>query len=202
MMAHDPSDPRCGRIRALRTELLLRRDSIDRANVVVLLSPCAGEGRSLLAAELAIAFAQTGFPTLLVDADLHRPQQHVLFGIPNRPGLAEAIEDDAEPQLHAVQGLPHLSVMTAGVVSTHPLELLSSRRFATMVGDWRNNFEFVVIDTAPVGLFSDGLAIANLAGQVLTVSRAQHTPFLQMQDMLQRIATTRSRVLGAVISHF
>jgi len=201
-MAHDPYDPRCEKIRALRTELLLRRELIDRADIVALLSPCAGEGRSLLAAELAIAFAQTGRPTLLVDADLRRPQQHSFFGVDNLQGLSEAIEYDAAPLLHTVQGLPRMSVLMAGAVPSNPLELLSSRSFASMIEDWRNNFEFVVIDTAPITQFSDGLAVARLVGRVLALSRAQHTPYKDMQDMLRRLAATRSQILGAVISHF
>lgn len=201
-MVHDPYDPRCEKIRALRTELLLRRESIDRADIVALLSPCPGEGRSLLAAELAIAFAQMGRPTLLVDADLRRPQQHLLFGTDNRQGLAQAIEFGVKPQLHTVRSLPRMSVLTAGTVPHNPLELLSSRGFASMVEEWRDNFEFVVIDTAPVMHFSDGLAVASLVGRVLALSRAQHTPYKDMQDMLRRLAATRSQILGAVISHF
>lgn len=202
IMAHDPCDPRCEKIRALRTELLLRRESPARADIVALLSPCAGEGRSLLAAELAIAFAQTGHPTLLVDADLRRPQQHLLFGAPNRQGLAQAIQSGAPPALQAVHGLPRMSLLSSGVVVGDPLELLSSRRFAALLDDWRRDFEFVVLDTAPVGAFSDGLAVASLVGRVLALSRAQHTPFKDMQDMLRRLAATRSRILGAVINHF
>ncbi|MGB5082050.1 MAG: CpsD/CapB family tyrosine-protein kinase [Burkholderiales bacterium] len=202
IIAHDPHDPRCEKIRALRTELLLRRESLDRADVVALLSPCPGEGRSQLAAELAIAFAQTGRPTLLVDADLRRPQQHLLFGTDNRQGLSQALESGVKPRLHAVQGLPRMAVLTAGPVPGNPLELLSSRAFSSMVEDWRDNFEFVVIDTAPVMQFSDALAVANVVGRVLTLSRAQHTSYKDMQDMLRRLAATRSQVLGAVISHF
>lgn len=202
IMAHDPYDPRCEKIRALRTELLLRRESVGHANIVALLSPCAGEGRSLLAAELAIAFAQLGRPTLLVDADLRRPQQHLLFGTDNQQGLSQAIEHGVKPQLHTVQNLPRMSVLTAGAVPHNPLELLSSNCFASMVNDWRDNFEFVVIDTAPVMHFSDGLAVASLVGRVLALSRAQHTSYKDMQDMLRRLAATRSRILGAVISHF
>jgi receptor protein-tyrosine kinase len=202
IIAYDPFDPRCEKIRSLRTDLLLRRESPARANMVALLSPCAGEGRSLLAAELAIAFAQTGHPTLLVDADLRSPQQHLLFGAHNRQGLSQAIEYGAAAQLHTVRGLPRMSLLTAGAVPSDPLELLSSRIFSTMIEDWRDQFEFVVIDTAPVGRFSDGLAVASLAGSVLALTRAQHTPYKSMQDMLRRLAATRSRILGAVISHF
>lgn len=202
IMAHDPYDPRYEKIRALRTELLLRRESTDRADIIALLSPCPGEGRSLLSAELAIAFAQMGRPTLLVDADLRRPQQHLLFGTDNRQGLSQAIEYGTKPQLHSVHGLARMSVLTAGEVPANPLELLSSNVFASMIEDWRDNFEFVVIDTAPVKHFSDGLSVASLVGRVLALSRAQHTSYRDMQDMLRRLAATRSQILGAVISHF
>ncbi len=201
-MAHDPYDPRCEKIRALRTELLLRRESGDRADIIALLSPCAGEGRSLLAAELAIAFAQTGRPTLLVDADLRRPQQHLFFGTDNHQGLSQAIEYGVKPQMHIVRGLPKMSVLTAGSVRGNPLELLSSGNFASMIEEWSNDYQFVVIDTAPVMHFSDGLAVASLVGRVLALSRAQYTPYKDMQDMLRRLAATRSQILGAVISHF
>lgn len=200
--AMDPADPRRERIRALRTELLLRRESTDRADIVALLSPCTGEGRSLMAAELALALAQTGHSTLLVDADFRRPHQHALFSASNSQGLAQAIEYREPPRFHAVKGLPRLSVLTAGQVAADPLALLCGNGFAALIEEWRDSFEHVVIDTAPTRLFSDGLAVASQAGRVLALSRAQHTSFDDMQDMLQRLATTRCQVLGAVISHF
>jgi protein-tyrosine kinase len=201
-MAHDPLHPRCERVRALRTELLLRREPFDRANIVALLSPCAGEGRSLLAAELAIAFAQTGCSTLLVDADLRRSQQHLYFGIDNRQGLSQALEQGTVPQLQTVRSVPRLALLAAGVIPSNPLELLSSRAFALMVEDWREHFQYIVIDTPSVMQYSDGLAVASLVGRVLALSRAQHTPYRDLQDMLRRLAATRSQILGAVISHF
>lgn len=202
LMAHDPDNPRCEKVRALRTELLLRNTSTDRADIIALLSPGAGEGRSLLAAELALAFAQTGSPTLLVDADFRHPHQHLLFGTDNRQGLAQAIEHDVKPLLHPVHGVPRMSVLTGGVIANNPLELLSSSGFATMLDEWRDNFKFVVIDTPPATDYTDGLAIASLAGHVLALSRARHTPYRDMQNMLRRLNATGSQILGGVISHF
>ncbi|MBK6853956.1 MAG: CpsD/CapB family tyrosine-protein kinase [Burkholderiales bacterium] len=198
----DPVDPRRETLRALRTELLLRRESAELADVIAILSPCAGEGRSLLAAELAITFAQTGHTTLLVDADLRRPQQHVQFGLMAGNGLTQAISNEEEPQLCTVKGLPRMSLLPAGLLPSDPLELLSSRRFADLIESWRDSFEFVLIDTAPVGAYSDGIAVANLTGRVLALSRAQHTPAREMQNMLQRLSAARSQILGAVVNHF
>lgn len=201
-VTQDSSDPRGENIRMLCTELLLRRESSDRADIIALVSPCAGEGRSMLAAELAIAFARTGCATLLVDADLRRPHQHLLFDTDNQEGLSQAIESGSEPRLHAVRGLPRMSVLTSGGVPGNPLELLSSKRFAQMIEAWRDDWKFVVIDTAPAGYFADALAVASVVGRVLTLSRAQHTSYKDMQEMLRRLGGTRAQILGAVISHF
>jgi len=203
LMRHDPYDPRCEAVRALRTELLLRRDSAsERGDIVALLSPCAGEGRSMLAAELAISLSQLCRPTLLVDADFRHPRQHTLFGTDIEPGLAQVLEHGAKPRLHSVQDLPWLSVLTAGAIPHNPLELLSGSRFASVIRDWRGKFEFIVIDTPPVTQFSDGLAVASIVGRVLALSRAHHTPYKNMRDMLLRLTATRSHLLGAVLGHF
>lgn len=196
------SDRRSEEIMALRTELLMRRKSDDRAFMMAVLSPCAGEGRSQLAAELAIAFAKMNRPTLLVDADFRNPQQHNLFSADNSGGLSRAIESDHIPDLLGVENLPQLLVMTAGEIPENPLELLSSDKFAMMIEYMRDNFEFVIIDTPPVAKYSDGLIIANLVKDVLALSRANHTPYKKMRIMLRRLSVTNSQILGGVINRF
>jgi receptor protein-tyrosine kinase len=202
ILAHDQDNPRSEQIRALRTALLLLNEPGRRANMVALLSPCAGEGRSQLAAELAISFSQLGRRTLLIDGDLRRSQQHVLFDAWNYLGLTQSLTLAQLPQLLSVEGLPHLSLLTAGISVPNPLELLSDGRFERMLSDWRHQYDFIVLDTPPVNEFSDALAISALAGRVLICSRAAVTPFAAMKDMLQRLASTQSTVLGAVINDF
>ena len=200
--AYDSFDPRCEKIRALRTELLLRREPGDRAGVIALLSPGAGDGRSQLAAELAISFAQLDRPTLLVDADLRHPSQHLLFAADNKSGLSQAIENGSTPYLHPVEGLRHLSLLTAGPTPDNASELLLNKRFASLVEEWRESFDFVVLDTAPITQYSDGLAVASLVKRVLVLSRARHTPYKESRDMLRRLAAIRSQIVGAVLNHF
>lgn len=200
--AYDTFDPRYEKIRALRTELLLRREPGDGAEVIALLSPGTGDGRSQLAAELAIAFAQLDRPTLLVDADLRQPSQHLLFAADNKSGLAQAIERGAAPHLHPVEELRHLWLLTAGPTPDNALELLLNKRFAALVEEWRESFDFVVLDTPPITEYSDGLAVASLIKRVLVLSRARHTPYKESRDLLRRLAAIRSQVVGAVINHF
>ncbi|HME39216.1 MAG TPA: CpsD/CapB family tyrosine-protein kinase [Steroidobacteraceae bacterium] len=202
ILAHDPDNPRSEKIRALRTELLLLSEAGSGANTIALLSACAGEGRSQLAAELAIAFSQLGRRTLLVDADLRRPQQHLLFGSSNQNGLTEAIERRQKPWFHPVDGLPQLSLLTSGTAPPNPLELLSDGRFSRILQDWRKTFEFVVLDTPPIKEFADGLAIATLAGRVIVLGRGQRSSFVETRELLRRLSSTQSQILGAVINHF
>jgi protein-tyrosine kinase len=202
ILAHDPDNPRSEKIRALRTELLLLSEASSQANTIALLSASAGEGRSQLAAELAISFSQLGRRTLLVDADLRQPKQHLLFGSTNEIGLGEAISRNQKAWLHPVNGLPTLSLLTAGATPPNPLELLSDGRFSRLLQDWRKAFEFVILDTPPIKDYSDGLAIATLAGKVIVLSRGQHTSYVETRDLLRRLAATQSQILGAVINHF
>jgi protein-tyrosine kinase len=202
-IAHGVRDQRSEKILALRTELLLRRTSSDHAYMIAMISPCNGEGRSQLAAELAIAFARMNRPTLLVDTDFRNPQQHVLFNADNSSGgLVQAIESDRIPDLHGVENLPQLVLITAGLIPSNPLELLSSEKFAQIIEYMRDNFEYIIFDTPPTAKYSDGMIIANLVGNVLSLSRANHTSHRHMRDMLRGLSITNSRILGGVLNRF
>ncbi len=202
IIAHSTDHPHSERIRALRTELLLRNEPGMRANMLALLSPSAGEGRSQLAAELAIALAQIGRRTLLVDADLRRPRQHELFQTENTWGLAQSLEIGGPARYIGVEGLKHLSLLPAGPGAPNPSELLAGRNAERMVRLWGHDFEFVVADTPPIGEFSDGLVMATLLGRVLVVSRANISTHRTMKDMVRRLVSTQCRIVGSVISSF
>jgi len=202
ILAHDPDNPRSERLRALRTELLLLHETGRGANVTAVVSPGSGEGRSQLCAELAISFAQLGRRTLLVDADMRKPQQHVLFGSSNQHGLSQSIAHNEKPYYHPVTGLSFMHLLTAGPIPPNPLELLSDGRFSNLLNDWRNAYEFIVLDTPPVEECADGLAVATIAARALVLSRAQHTSFNSTRALLRRLASTQSKLLGAVINHF
>jgi capsular exopolysaccharide synthesis family protein len=201
-LVHDPDSHRSEQIRALRTELMLHVGEARHDNVVALMSPGAGEGRSQLCAELAIAFAQADRRTLLVDADMRHPQQHVLFNADNQWGLAQALALGEAGSLYGVEGVPELSLLTAGIIPPNPLELVSNRRFGRMVETWRRTYDFVLIDTPAVSQYADGLAIATAATRVLLVTRTESTSFSSMQALVRRLGPTQARIIGAVLNKF
>jgi protein-tyrosine kinase len=202
LLAHDPDHSHSEALRSLRTELLLRTRNMGSTGVLALLSPCAGEGRSHLAAELAIAFAQLGRRTLLVDADMRRPHQHVLFGAENDRGLAQALVDTGPIHMRGIEGLQQMALLTSGALPRNPLELLSGHRFERLIAEWRRNFEFVIFDTPPAAESSDAIAVATAVGQVLVTSRANVTPLSALKEMSRKLQATHARTLGAVIGSF
>jgi protein-tyrosine kinase len=202
VLMHEPDSLRSEAVRALRTELMLLLQDGRRDNVIALLSPGPAEGRSQLCAELAISFAQSGRRTLLVDADLRHPHQHVLFSAENEWGLAQALALGESPALYGVEGVPELSLLTAGAIPPNPLELVTNRRFAQILESWRRSYDYVLIDTPPVSQYADGLAIATAATRVLVVSRTEATSFSSMRELLRRLAPTQAKVLGAVMNKF
>jgi protein-tyrosine kinase len=166
------------------------------------MSANSGEGRSQLAAELAISFAQLGRRTLLVDADLRHPRQHALFGDANDSGLADALESEGTPLVHRIAGPPQMFLCKAGPVRQNPLELLSGGAFGRAVFEWKRGYEFIIIDTPPLSQFADALAVASIVGRVLIVTRTQHTSFKDMRALLRRLEGSRAQVLGAVMQDF
>lgn len=199
---HNAQHPYGERIRALRTELLLLKETDRQAGCFAVLSPCSGEGRSHLAAELAIAFSQLNRRTLLVDADLRNPSQHLLFGIESQWGLAQALTFGQPSQLFGVQGLPFLSVIPAMPPAPNPSELLSAGGLKQLIRRWRFTYDFIILDTPPMSRYPDALNVASTCHNVMLVGRARFTPYRDMRAALRRLGSTQSRVLGAVMGNF
>jgi protein-tyrosine kinase len=200
LFAHDAFNLRSEKMRALRTELLLLSNSSTMTLAVVGSGPA--EGRSVLAAELALAFGQLGRRTLLVDADMRNPSQHLLFQTSNTFGLADSIEGRHPGLMYEIAGFPSMALLTAGTAPSNPSELLAGPRFERLTRSWRDQFEVVVIDTPPISRFADGLIVATLAGRVLVVSRSVATTFKDLKAMLRRLTMTQAQILGAVINDF
>lgn len=200
----DRFSPRSERILALRTELLLTQSHAqNQCCMIAIVSAFSGEGRSRLAAELAVSFAQLRDSTLLVDADMRRPTQHVLFqGVNRTGGLAKAIAAGVQPAVQPVEGLPELALLSAGILPQNPLDLLSDARFEDLIASWKSQYRFVIFDTPPVSECADALAVARAAGRALVVCRADRTTYDGARAMLRRLAVTQAEVLGAVVNRF
>ena len=191
-------------VRKLRTELLLRHGYNNTAPLAfAVVSTTSGDGRSLLAAELALSFAQLGRSTLLIDADLRSPRQHRLFGTEIMDGLAQTLASGEPPRLNGVEGLPPLSVLAAGEdTGVNPTELFSSMRFKRTIDAMRNLFDFIIVDTPAFNDYSDAQIISAVMGRVLTLHRAKVSTYQDTRTMLASLSRSRTEIFGGVLNQF
>src|SRR5256886_490307 len=133
--AWDPFHPVVEELRAVRTQLLIRWFNPEAGRrTLAVTSPCAREGRSFIAANLAVVFSQLGQRTLLIDADFRAPRQQAIFNIADRYGLSSVLSGRSDLSAASpVSGLTGLSVLPAGPIPPNPLELLSRGGFAALL---------------------------------------------------------------------
>lgn len=202
--AHDSGSLRSEQLRSLRTELLMRLGSHQGAATFAILGSRPGEGRSQLCAELALAFAQLSGRTLLVDANMRQPRLDKLFlGARSDSGLSEVLLGRVHTMpLHRVVGPQALALLTAGAPPPNPVDLLSGIQFERLVRDWSRNYDYVLIDTPPAAMYSDGIVVANAARNVVLVAHRNHTSYTEITELTRRLDATQTRIIGAVLNDF
>jgi receptor protein-tyrosine kinase len=207
--AFKPYSPAVERLRALRSQLMLRCFDLDDESrgdkrSLAIVSPEQGEGRSFLAANLAVVFSQLGERTLLIDADLRHPRQHELFRLENPSGLSAILSGRANMD-EAIQRIPNLlglSVLPAGVVPPNPQELLSRPAFSNLLQAAQERFDIVLIDTPDGSRSADVETIVTRAGAALAVSRKHFTSTRRLQSMVDALRQAGSPVVGVVLNEF
>lgn len=189
-------------LRGLRTQLLLRwLDPAAGRRVLAITSPGRGDGRSYLAANLAVVFSQLGLRTLLIDADLRNPRQHRIFNIPSRLGLAAALAGRVDANaVVPVPGCAKLSLLPAGAPPPNPQELLSRPMLGELLGELEQKFDLILLDTSAALAFSDSKSVAFRAGSALVLARKNHTRIADTNHMIRELSDTGTRIVGTVIN--
>ncbi|MEF8755258.1 MAG: chain length determinant protein tyrosine kinase EpsG [Accumulibacter sp.] len=201
--AFKPFSPVVEQLRLLRSQLLLRWFDVDSGGrALAVLSPDAGEGRSFVAANLAVVFAQLGQRTLLVDADLRRPCQHRLFRIPDKHGLSSILAGRAELAecIGSVTRLKNLSLLPAGAVPPNPQELLSRPQFAAMLSALCGSYDVVIVDTPPAARTADHQPIASRARGAIVVARKHLSSAQRLQALVRSLQESGTVVVGSVLN--
>jgi receptor protein-tyrosine kinase len=202
--AFAPFHPRTEELRALRTQLMIRWYNPDTGHkALVVASPEPGEGRSYVAANLAIAFSQLGARTLLVDADMRNSRQHRIFGLPDTQGLSTLLAGRSDHKsTFPVPGMSRLSVLPAGPLPPNPQELLSRPVFAALLKDLHAVYDVMIVDTPPARHFADAQSITFRAGDALVVTRKNHTSVGSTSRIVRDLAGTGARVVGTIINAY
>lgn len=187
--------------RVLRTNLQFAAVESPLRTLLVT-SPSPGEGKSLTAANLAVALAQAGRRVVLVDADLHKPRIHRLLGLKNNTGLTTALIQE-QPEF---EGLlqpgpePGLSVLTSGPLPPNPAELLGSGRARDFFGHLAQQADIVLFDSPPAVALSDAVILGAQLDGVLLVVEAGRTRREVARRALEALRKVHARVIGVALN--
>jgi receptor protein-tyrosine kinase len=192
--------------RAARTSILFHGSQLGGVKSLVVTSPTPGNGKSTTACNLAIAMAETGRRTLLVDADLKRPRLHEVFGFPHGGGLSDllqATEPAARLPLHNFlreTAVPRLSLLPSGIANGEGAALLHSQRTVELLRALEREFDFVVLDTPPLLPVSDGRILARFADAAVLVLRVEESTREEAQLAAAQLQADGSRLLGVILN--
>ena len=200
--AYQPFSQRVEQLRSIRSQLMLRWfDRADQRQLLTIVGSDRGEGRSHLAANLAVVFSQLGERTLLVDADMRNPRQHELFFLENKIGLSTVLSGRSRDEaIVRIPDLTGLCVLPAGPIPPNPLELLNRLNFDEFMIQAKSAFDVVILDTPALSAGEDAAMIAVRTGAALAVARNSQTSVAGFTDMVEGLMNAGVNVVGSVLN--
>jgi len=200
--ARQARSPAAEAFRSLRTNLQF--SGVDRpVRSLLVTSPGPQEGKSTVAANLAVVMAQGGHRVTLLDADMRRPRLHRLLGVPNRIGLSDLFTRNPLDLDGAVRPcrMENLSLLTSGGVPPNPAELLASERMIQILDQVAKQTDFVVIDSPPAGAVTDAIVLAARVDGVLLVVEPKHTRLPSVVQVVEQLRRAGANVVGLVFNN-
>ena len=197
-VAKNPRSPVAEAFRSLRTNL--EYSSVDNpVKAVIVTSSGESEGKSTVAANLAIVEAQSGKQVVIVDADMRRPKIHVQFNKPNRMGLSDVVTGklSLDEVLKTYDQVSNLSIITCGTIPPNPAELLGSERMSQTLKDLKKRFDVIIIDTPPM-IVSDAQILSSKVDGLIYVVIPGQTKAITARRPLEELQRIEAKVLGVV----
>jgi non-specific protein-tyrosine kinase len=193
-------------IRRLRAQVEVTADH-DTVRTVMVTSPRHGEGKTTVAANLAIAMAQAGKQVILVDADFQRPNLHRLFGIESSSSLTDLVGWDSATRglpgsqlVHEVPAVPNLRVVTGGSRRASQGQSLSVAQAVDLAGLLSGMADMVIFDAASASLSADSLTLASQLDGILVVARARTTRSNAVRELCDCLSLVHARIIGGVLN--
>ncbi|HEY9669617.1 MAG TPA: polysaccharide biosynthesis tyrosine autokinase [Coleofasciculaceae cyanobacterium] len=168
--------------------------------IITVTSSVSQEGKSTISANLAAAIAQLGRRVLLIDANMRYPSQHHIWGLNNVAGLSEVIVGKVEFRAAACEVMDDLDVLTSGVMPPNPLALFSSKRTASMMKDFSEKYDFVIIDAPPLMPTADTLTLSQMTDGILLVARLELVDSASINSAKEMLERAGQNVLGLVVN--
>lgn len=185
--------------RTLRTNI--QYSSFDKeVRVIVVTSSEAGEGKSTTAGNLAISFSQAQKKTIMIDCDLRKPSLHKKFRISNMVGLSDLLKGKESLREAVHKYNDYLDILTSGKVPPNPSEMLGSRSMENLIERLKNEYDIIIIDSAPLQAVTDAQILSRKADGTILVVRAEKTKrdsVMQAKELLQKVD---ANILGVVLN--
>jgi chain length determinant protein tyrosine kinase EpsG len=191
--------------RAIRSQVMMRvfNDTDGNRPALAVVSPDAGDGKTFFAANLAIALAQLGGRTLLVDADMRGPRQHEVFGLTNNSGLSGILSGRAESRIvQQAVGVPSLFVLPVGITPPNPVELVERPAFGLLMRELTSKFDHVIVDTPAAVYGADSSVIAARCGSAVIIARKDRTQVGALQELTATLAGTPAKFAGVIMNDY
>lgn len=166
-------------------------------------SASPGEGKSTVAANTAVVFAQEGKRVLLVDADMRKPTVHYTFHLTNTLGLSNILTRQAEVvDVVKVCDVENLHIMTCGPIPPNPAELLGSKTMGKVMDDMKNHFDMIIFDAPPVLSVTDAQILSNVCDGTVLVMSAGDTEKEGILKAKEALVSSQAKIIGAVLNNY
>jgi len=202
LVATEPRSEVAEAVRTLRTQLALHWINKLQTQCLSIVSADRGEGRSFIAANLALAFAQLNERTLLIDMNLRQPRQHEIFRVGNRYGVTSLLNGrNTGREIQRIDGYSSMYLLTSGPTPPSPQELLTARSLTPTLERLRTQFDIILVDTPAWSCGADAQMISAQTGHALLVSAPQHATRASTDHLLAALRRVGVTVAGAAVNH-
>jgi capsular exopolysaccharide synthesis family protein len=197
---HSPKSTASESYRGLRTNILFSSAG-SAPQVILVTSPGPREGKTITAANLAIAMSQSGSKVVVIDCDLRRPKIHSLFGVPRERGITNLLvgSDGIEKTVVHSQ-VPNLDLILSGPLPPNPSEMLGSKRMADLIQELRKHYARILIDSPPITAVTDSMILSKYVDGVVLVIRAGDTVREVAKNSLNQLQAVGAHILGGVLN--
>ena len=170
-------------------------------NVIIITSTMPRDGKSTVAANIAVAFAQTDIKVLIIDCDMRKPRINKFFNIPAVPGLSNTLAGlcKAEAAIHSTE-YKNLHIIPSGILPPNPAELLMSTPMEELMDALRLEYDLIILDTPPINIVSDALAVTKIADGVVLVVRHAVTSHPDVEKSIKSLEFVNAKILGIVLN--
>ena len=199
---NDPKSVISEQYRAIRTNI--EYSNVDQNTKTILVtSSDKNEGKTTTVSNLAVSFANLNKKVLLIDCDLRNASIHKMFKINNIYGLTDILaKDRAVDKCIQETELENLYVLTAGAIPPNPAEILSSEKMKNLIEDLKNIYDYIFIDTPPIGLVTDAGALSSFIDGVVLVVKSESIEKKYLEETKKKLDAVDARILGAILNSY